>query len=377
MADRAAIERALTELDALLETDDADEAHFQSWFERHPVALSAYGYVRVLPHPVLRRDDESYIPDFIGEGTDGIWEIVELKRPDTKVVKNTDRRTTFYSNLESYIAQCRDYARCFTERRFREEFNTQNAVLIQEVVNSVLVAGRRRDLDLHEVHRLLVDERGGRVRLQTYDDVRARLEFYRAQQFAMHETLPGWSVHLVLSLGKLTNRDNFILDFGAHVDCDRISLYVDPHDRLCFRVLSDDGTAFTTRVALDQALVMYGVPAYVVLELGLAQDYSYMAVEVNGRYFADRRLDKLSLSEAPLRHFVMGSDVTGQAHTEMRMFEQFIADGTITFSEKQRLREYVFDRYEEMFAGGAQTHASVNFSGNQFLHSTSHPNFCT
>jgi hypothetical protein len=182
-------------------------------------------------------------------------------------------------------------------------------------------------------------------------------------------------VHLVLTLGKVPGRDNFILDFGVSPDRDRISLYVDDADRLCLRILSEDGVPHIARVPLSAASVLYGVPVYVVFELGLAVDYSYLSIELNGHHFTDRRLDRLALSDTPFQHWVLGSDVAGQAHTQMAIYEEVIAAGTVTFAEKQDLRDLVFRKYGEAFSGSQTLPPALMFSGNQFLYTTDHPNF--
>lgn len=375
MPDRAAIERAITELDILLREPGQLEVKFQAWFERHPVALAAYGYSRSLPHPVLTRGDAEYIPDFLVQVTDGVWEILELKRPIAKVLKDGERRRTFYAELEEYVAQCHDYRRCFEQDAFREAFNAQHGIAVQGALNTLIIAGRKQRVDLHETHRILVEERGGRVRLQTYDDVRDRLEFFRAQHYAQHEELPGLAVHLVFTPHKLQSRDNYILDFGITFDSDRISVYIDQDDRICLRILALDGTPYVVRIPLSSAFVLYEIPVYIVLELGLAREYSYVAIEVNGRAFAERRLDSLTLSEMPFRHWVLGSDCRGLEHTQMDVFEQVIVATTSTFAQRQQMREYIFDRYSGAFAGGLFSEPRLSFSGNQFLHTNKHPNF--
>jgi hypothetical protein len=104
---REALEAGIAELTTLLEAPDVREGDFQSWFERHPVAFEVLGYRTSIPHPELTLPGSTtLIPDFIAQRPDGLWEIVELKRPDTAVLKNPGRRTAFYSDMSAYVSQC-------------------------------------------------------------------------------------------------------------------------------------------------------------------------------------------------------------------------------------------------------------------------------
>jgi hypothetical protein len=371
MTDRSAIESALFELETLLADDEVVESDFQTWFESHDVIFDAYGYRRRIAHPEIVADGKTYVPDFIAERIDGLWEIVELKRPDTKVLKDRERRQTFYASLEEYYAQCRDYSRALESATVRENLNLRYDCEIQRDVQAVIVAGRRAHVDLRQVHSLLHD-RGSKASLQTYDEIRSMLEFHRTRLFARNENLPGISVHLLINPGKVSHRPNYIIDLGVQTDRDRISFYIDDQDHICFRVIDSSGTPYLTRVSMLDARMAYGEPVYLAFELGLAQDYSFACIETNGVVFVDRRLDNFNLNLDALKYMVVGSDVRGRAHTEMRMCTQLIFSETLPFSAKVALRQSIFQQY---FAEAERPLPAAHYSGHQFMYSTDHPNF--
>ncbi|MFN5872449.1 MAG: Shedu anti-phage system protein SduA domain-containing protein, partial [Aphanizomenon sp.] len=109
---RQEIEEAISSLKQLLSDEDALERHFQEWFENNPIVFNALGYKTYLAHPVLKLEDEdTLIPDFIVQRIDNLWEIFELKLPNTQILKDKKTRQTFYAPLHEYMQQCIDYSR--------------------------------------------------------------------------------------------------------------------------------------------------------------------------------------------------------------------------------------------------------------------------
>jgi hypothetical protein len=114
------------------------------------------------------------------------------------------------------------------------------------------------------------------------------------------------------------------------------------------------------------------MPAYLAFELGVAQDYSFACIEANGVFSSDRRFDDFDIDLDALKYGVIGSDVRGRAHTDMRMCEQMIVPGTLDFSVKCALRRSMFQRY---FAEADRLIPAAHYSGHQFHYSIDHPNF--
>lgn len=104
--DRQKIETALSQLKLLLVDKKSTEDGYQKWFEDNSIVFEILGYNRIIPHPKLPLDEENhYVPDFMVQKTNNLWEIFELKKPDTPILKNKDRRVSFQSTFEDYCAQ--------------------------------------------------------------------------------------------------------------------------------------------------------------------------------------------------------------------------------------------------------------------------------
>jgi hypothetical protein len=128
------LEVAIDELVALVREEALHEQHYQAWFERYEWVFGILGFKRVLAHPVLETENgETYLPDFMAQLNSGIWEIIELKRPDTAVLKTAARRRDFYSEFSKYLSRATstpgtsktgtiaNASRSDTQRPFRHE----------------------------------------------------------------------------------------------------------------------------------------------------------------------------------------------------------------------------------------------------------------
>jgi hypothetical protein len=88
---RRELELAIVELEKAI-SSGADESVFQTVFEEYEVIRNVLGYRRWIPHPVLRSAEGPLIPDFIAELPTGVWEIVELKLPEARLLLGRTRR---------------------------------------------------------------------------------------------------------------------------------------------------------------------------------------------------------------------------------------------------------------------------------------------
>lgn len=133
------------------------------------------------------------VPDFIARRESGICEIIEIKRPDTEVLKDRVRRAKFYAEFESYIQQCAEYSQYFEDEGNRARFEQRHGWKVQRRVRARLVAGSRDGLDPRRVHDL-VSERPLLV-FETYDDLLERLEHIRRSLSGDEEGMSGMSFH--------------------------------------------------------------------------------------------------------------------------------------------------------------------------------------
>jgi hypothetical protein len=366
--DRTSFEAALSDLSKLMGEAGHSEADYQKWFEQHPLVFDCVPYKRVIPHPELTDAGKvMFIPDFIAQRLDGLWEIFEIKRPDTEVIRDVVRRQTFYATLERYLRQCRDYAGYFDDAAHRNEFSDRYGIEVEADPPSVLVAGRSAGLDRFAVHRLLMD-RGGKVALKTYDDISVQLDHFRIKQFGQYENLAGLSMHLIIEVHQMPDASpNFLVDFGLRPDCDRISVYVDSEQRVCLEVFEHGGKK--REIVTDRGTLPCDQPAYVVVEVGVGDRESTLTVEVNGQNSALFQLNGIELDLTSLQNSVLGSDLNGKAGSEFDLAERVDYSRTLEFHERSQLKEYFLSRH------GAGLLTTIHLSGHQFLYSQNHPNF--
>lgn len=201
--DRRLIEEAIGILDSLLTAQSASEADFQAFFEAHPIVFQVLGFQRQVAHPTIKTANGAmYIPDFIARRPNGSWEIIELKTASAELLRDRDRRESFYASFESYLSQCHEYSEALDDVSTRSEFEKQYGIdLIQKRPSSIIVAGSSESLDVSRLLRLC-SRRSPPVSVYTYDDIRSALVAYRTFNFGKYDTAEGITVHSVMQLHK-------------------------------------------------------------------------------------------------------------------------------------------------------------------------------
>jgi hypothetical protein len=166
----------LDELERLISAKNVRESELQVFFEENEVLLRGIDYERVIPHPVLARDDDGdLIPDFFlkPHNTD-LVDVLDLKLPAKKLIVGPDDRKHVSAALAEAIAQVREYRAYFEnpkyQRRVREEYGVTGCR-----PRTVVVMGRSGDEITTPASRRVLDELPPHVRLVTYDDLLARM----------------------------------------------------------------------------------------------------------------------------------------------------------------------------------------------------------
>jgi hypothetical protein len=375
--DRQGFEEALAELDALIENPDAREGDFQSWFERHPLVFEVLGYKNVLSHPELTEGGTTlFIPDFLVQRLDGLWEVFEIKRADTEVLNDTIRRADFYSSASKYVRQCREYAKFFNDRSHREEFRARHGEDVQEQPDSTLVAGRSAGLNRQKVHALL-SEAVPKVTLQTYDDIRNHLEFRRAKLYCGYENLDGLSVHLVLRLAPPpTPMETVILDIGNSETRDRLKLWTETNGDLVMSVYDSAGRHHLARVSQGDETFQYGTWFYLSVEAGTAKDYAVAVMETNGQYCSESRLTGFTYRRpSPHLPIMLGSDLTATSHSYMDVAEVVATKATLPFSDKEKMRTYIAEQYAEALFENGEVKHWLEYRGHKNMFNQAHPRY--
>jgi hypothetical protein len=367
---REQCELAITELEDMLAADESAESAFQSWFERHPVTFVSLGYSRSIAHPRIPSASGDYVPDFIAQRPNSAWEIVEIKTPQAAVLRDRDRRSTFYALFEQYLAQCQEYAELFDDASMRATFNARNGVAVQKRPRSVLIAGRSEGMDIDKVF-TLASRRTPAIEIYTFDDVRRALESYRTFGFADYDRAEGFSIHATLMLHRPDQRDvnNHILDIGVHETHDRISIFVNPDGFLRLSVWDSNGHRHDARSAAPLVPGDYDQPRFFQFEVGIAADFGFIGIQLDSAYQADIRLGAFPLEMS--YQYVLGSDFSGRAGSWFSANNIVGVSRPLSFEEKLQMRHYAMKRRRLILDGDADKW--VVFRGHKWLSTLGHP----
>lgn len=182
------------------------------------------------------------------------------------------------------------------------------------------------------------------------------------------EDKTGLSIHVALVLFPLLDKENFILDVGIEERQNRVSIFLDYNGELCFRYLDDKGRRYLIQAGSADFAYRYGEPTYLNFQIALHDKEIFLSVEAGGwRHFYIA--PSISPGSFEQLYYVLGSNVTGKAETNMAMMEQCVFSRILRSEEQAKLKDYFEGRINAGYKG------SVRFEGNQFLHSQHHPNF--
>ena len=362
--DRGKIEDALTEFILLLEQEELIEDDYQKWFEKYDFIFTILGYKRVLVKPVLRiSKQEFFVPDFMVQKIDEMWEIIDLKRPDTKTLKDRSRRASFYLDFEEYYTQCRDYSQFFLDLQHRMLFEQEHNTTIQNDIISTLIAGRNDGIDKRKINNIIFD-RGSKVNFLTYDDIKNALELFRVAFYQKYEDNPGYSIHLLIIPKKLPNQNNFLFDLGENNNQNRLSLYIDQDDNIVVQILDASGECYSNVSTMNSLGISYDKLVYIIVEMGLADNFSVINVESDSGGYSDRVVNKFSF--VPKFNFIVGSDLEKKAETHMELLSNLIFDKTLKFQEKLNYRRYFYDRIHDCLSA-EKLPPRMLLKGHQFM----------
>ena len=369
----------IASLDTLLSKTHQHEDMYQEWFERNEAIFQTLQLSNPIPHPfqVTTATSNTFIPDFLVRNLAGVWNIFELKRPDTSVLKTArGRRVRFYDEFEAYLSQCREYSRFFEEADNRNAVNVRYGIDVQSYVPSIIVAGRDSSVNKRKVHDLLFD-RGAKVSLLTYDDLLAALRGVIRLQESHLRNLPGITLSMVLVLNPAPqSQEQYICDFGLSESHDRISIGTRGTESLFVRIRDSNGQCEAKRIPL--ALIFLGANKLLHLhcEIGFGDNFLFLTVLVNGCCLLHREYDSLKINADPFTYLVMGSDVRGNTPAFFSAVETILYLRTLSFEERVQLQQYLGDTYLYYFSPACtELPLRLGFLGNKFFHFNDHPNF--
>jgi hypothetical protein len=162
----------LEEFEALLADSNASESTFQRFFERNPHFLQRIEYSRVVAHPsLIREDDGPLIPDFMLQPLGSkLANILDLKRPDAKLVTGRKDRRHFAQGVHEAIAQVREYRDYFERSDYRRAVEERYGLTAYRPA-ALIVIGRQPETVSEEEMKRIEADAPDFVKVQTYDDV--------------------------------------------------------------------------------------------------------------------------------------------------------------------------------------------------------------
>lgn len=169
------LQRAVEELEELINNSEAQEDDFQAFFERHSEFILDEEYKRAHPQIVLANEEKSLIPDFVLEPTDqeSLCDLLELKRASAPVFVLQKNRARFSADVSEARAQLLEY------RRFFDEAKNRDAIVSRYGLKSYkprlfLVIGRLKSVD--PITKRYIEANQPDLCVRTYDDVINRMK---------------------------------------------------------------------------------------------------------------------------------------------------------------------------------------------------------
>lgn len=365
--ERERFEVFLLDLDALLARPEQDEASYQALLERHPIVFRALGYQAWIAKPVLVTAARSFEPDFLVQGMDGTWEVFELKRPDTTVVRPKEPRQQFYAEFDSYVSQCTEYARFFLDAANRAQVRARHQIDVQQSVASTLVAGRSNAVDVLAAHELL-HRRDGPITLRTFDDLRLAVVNARDLAFGSRDLLSGLSMHMVVRFGEVEGAANHIVRVIDPKSGRQIGISIDSDRVLRLTLRGTDRQECLAQVSVEKWGVTGANWQYLSFDVASVGERTLASIELNGRWFCDRTLDRISWEFSESCVLEVGADLRFNGSCSFDLAEDCTLKDTTALDERLRLRRYFLNKaatvgdYVE-FRGSASMTSDPGLSG--------------
>jgi Shedu protein SduA, C-terminal len=364
------VERAVVELEQLLEENPDDEAKYQALFESYPVILDVLGYRERLQRPRLRKRDGGYFePDFLAVRSSRLWEVVDLKTPGEEPLLGLTRRERFSARFQSYLSQVHEYDEYFDDFEHRKSTLERFGADVQRRPDKVLISGRDADTDKRQVHHQLT-RLASHVTVLTYDDVLSALvQAHGVLTGEEATTDSGLSMFLHLAFDNpLDDRRGYVFDFVGDRG-NRLSLYMNERRRLVLEVTMDDGEVLA--LPINVPAHNSSEPILVNVEAGVRGTRGVMQVRID-----DSIVGQLNLTGNDVRRAMgfsratLGTDVDYTSGGWFGLLDWVIYPNLIGFRDRLKLVEYFMWKRETadgiVIFGGEQGMDMQNLGGNSF-----------
>lgn len=166
----------LEEFEFLLKSPSTKEKDFQYFFESNPHFLQGLDYKHVHPHPVLERDEDGdLIPDFFLQPLNSsLVDILDLKLHTAGLVVGSKNRLRFSSEVNSAIAQLREYRDYFQNKKYREKIEEKYGITAYNPKTIVVIG--RTPKNISEVKlKQIFEDKPKHIEIITFDDLHAKM----------------------------------------------------------------------------------------------------------------------------------------------------------------------------------------------------------
>jgi len=288
-----AIEKAINDLEFHLSQNEYDEPLYQKYFESHPIVFELMGYKNIFPHiELITENKEIYIPDFILEHENGLFEVCDIKLPNEKIIKYQKNRDEFYAKIGTdFAGQLRNYSNYFNDSRNRKKIIDKYGLNINAAPQKILIVGRNKNIDRFLLHEIL-SSRGHEFSLITYDDILEHLYYSLHKSFLSEKQFFGTSLLIIFKLlPNETHHNQYIIDLGDDDSCNRFSIYLDDYSNLCFRVIDKFGNDIVIKAFFNRQQYQQEEYFYLHCSVGCSSEYSIVEMYINGNRLEKREMN--------------------------------------------------------------------------------------
>jgi hypothetical protein len=190
----------------------------------------------------------------------------------------------------------------------------------------------------------------------------------RCLDATLFDNVVGTSVYIGLELSPMGgDRENTLLDLGGDKHRDRLTVFIDPDDRLCVRLYDVDGQRVVLASPPTPVAFSYDEPFLLEAHVGTLDDDVLIRIRTPKWQGATRQHQvNAQAIKAHLRNIVIGSDLEGVGRSKVNVCELLVYDHVHSGAEYLQTREYATGRVSTMTTW-------VVFDEDKFMYSTGHP----
>lgn len=366
-----AVEKAIVDLSILIK-EDSLEAPLQQFLEENECVFQSMGFRSAIPHPeIIDSEGRKYIPDFIVERQDGLWQIIELKIPRTKLLKDRQRRDSWYAEMHDYLSQCEEYVEQLRDSTVLREFEAKYNVTMHRGFPVSLIAGMSESIDIVKITRIL-DRLKTNISLITFDQLLSGIESWCAGKYPQADNWSGVSLGLMYQLEEMQALNGCIVDLGKASDKNRITLCRKNNDILQLKVIDSNQLSiafdfFSPDVVLRKSVLL-------IVNVYPSGDILRIVIEANGLQIADLRTGMMNIDLQLPAPITIGNDFENNGSACFVSGPVFTRSPSLSINEKNDLIAKFEPFSHDYKTGGGQV-CGMRFKYEQFMYSEGHPYF--